>query len=60
MVKNLAKPGNFSREVKANLTMEEVEASEVEDFASVNSAIFQSFQSVDRFPVITTGNVDVK
>ena len=55
MVKNLAKPENFSRELKAYLTMEEVEASEVEDFA-----IFQSFQSVNRFPVITTDNVDVK
>ena len=40
MVKNLAKPENFGRELKANLTMEEVEASEVEDFASVKSLRF--------------------
>ena len=33
VVKNLAKPEYFGRELKANLTMEEVEASEVEDFA---------------------------
>ena len=35
MVKNLAKPGNFSRELKAKLTMEEVEASDVEDLKKV-------------------------
>ena len=44
MVKNLAKPGNFSCAVKANLTMEEIEASEVEDFVSVKSLqLFKAF-----------------
>ena len=35
IVKNLAKSGNFCRAVKANLTMEEIEANKVEDFVLV-------------------------
>ena len=50
MVKNLAKPENFGRELKANLTMEEVEASEVEDFASVKSLqFFKAFNLLTDF-----------
>ena len=37
MVKSLSKPGNFSRAVKANLTLEEIEANEVEDLVSAKS-----------------------
>ena len=44
MAKNLAKTGNFSRAVKANLTMKKIEASEVEDFVSIKSlGIFKAF-----------------
>ena len=44
MAENLAKPGNFSRAVKANLTMKKIEASEVGDFVSIKSLeIFKPF-----------------
>ena len=40
MVKNLAKSDNCSHAVKANMKIEEIEASEVEDFVSVKSLQF--------------------